>query len=60
MSRFEADVLAQNQGMLEVFSRSGLPMKRRREGNVVHVTLSWESDSGPLNEISTNCAHAQG
>ena len=45
VSRFEADVLAQNQGMLEVFSKSGLPMKRRREGNVVHVTLSLESDS---------------
>ena len=61
VSRFEADVLAQNQGMLEVFSRSGLPMKRRREGNVVHVTLSLEIlIPGPLNEISTNCAHAQG
>ena len=39
-------------------------MKRRREGNVVHVTLSlelfWNLIPGPLNEISTNCAHAQG
>jgi RimJ/RimL family protein N-acetyltransferase len=39
---FEADVLAQNQAMLRVFRRSGLPMKKRVEGNVVHVTLSLE------------------
>jgi RimJ/RimL family protein N-acetyltransferase len=36
----EADVLAQNQAMLAVFRGSGLAMKLRREGNVVHVTLS--------------------
>jgi hypothetical protein len=33
-------VLAENQLMLAVFRRSGLPMKQRREGNVLHVTLS--------------------
>jgi RimJ/RimL family protein N-acetyltransferase len=37
--RFEAEVLADNRGMLAVFERSGLPMKRRREGGVVHVAL---------------------
>ena len=40
LSRFEADVLAENQAMLNVFRRSGLPIMQRREGNVVHVTLS--------------------
>ncbi len=39
--RFEADVLAQNQAMLAVFHGSGLPMKKRREGSVVHVVLSF-------------------
>jgi RimJ/RimL family protein N-acetyltransferase len=42
---FEADVLAQNQAMLAVFKRSGLSMKQRREGNVVHVTLSLGADA---------------
>lgn len=37
---FEADVLAQNSAMLSVFARSGLPMKKRRDGGVIHVELS--------------------
>ena len=41
---FEADVLAQNQTMLAVFCRSGLPMKKRAEGNVIHVRLSLALD----------------
>ena len=36
----EAEVLAENKSMLAVFARSGLPMQQRREGGVVHVTLS--------------------
>jgi len=40
--QFEADVLVQNRAMLEVFARSGLPMKRERRDGVVHVTLSLE------------------
>lgn len=39
---FEADVLAGNKSMLGVFARSGLPMQQRRDGSVVHVTLSLE------------------
>jgi GNAT superfamily N-acetyltransferase len=39
---FEADVLAGNQAMLAVFVRSGLAMRRRRDGGVVHITLSLE------------------
>jgi RimJ/RimL family protein N-acetyltransferase len=46
VQRFEADVLAENQAMLAVFRRSGLPMLVRREGNVMHVTLSL-SDQAP-------------
>ena len=37
---FEAEVLSGNASMLRVFARSGLPMKQRREGDVVHVELS--------------------
>ena len=40
---FEADVLAANKSMLGVFARSGLPMRQRRDGSVVHVTLSLEA-----------------
>ena len=41
--RFGADVLAENQPMLAVFRRSGLPMKTRRDGSAFHVTLSLQA-----------------
>jgi RimJ/RimL family protein N-acetyltransferase len=40
LSRFVAEVLPENSGMLTVFSRSGLPMKTEHGGDAVHVTLS--------------------
>jgi RimJ/RimL family protein N-acetyltransferase len=40
LSRLEADVLGENQAMLNVFRRSGLPLAQHREGSVVHVTLT--------------------
>ena len=40
VSQFEAYVLAENQPMLSVFRRSGLPMQQRSEGNAIHVALS--------------------
>jgi RimJ/RimL family protein N-acetyltransferase len=42
VSRFEADVLADNHPMLVVFRRSGLPMRQRREGSVIHITLELQ------------------
>jgi ribosomal protein S18 acetylase RimI-like enzyme len=47
LSAFEADVLAYNAPMLAVFERSGLPISRRREGNIIHVTLSLRPEQGP-------------
>jgi RimJ/RimL family protein N-acetyltransferase len=44
VSRLEADVLADNHPMLMVFRRSGLPMKQRREGSVIHVILELRPD----------------
>jgi RimJ/RimL family protein N-acetyltransferase len=40
ISRFEAEVLAENKAMLTVFERSGLPMKKAYEGGSLHVTLA--------------------
>lgn len=40
LSQFEAEVLAENTPMLDVFRRSGLAMTQEREGNVIHLTLS--------------------
>lgn len=42
VAQFEAEVLAENQPMLAVFKRSGLPMRQRRDGSVLHVTLSLD------------------
>lgn len=47
LSAFEADVLAFNEPMLAVLQHSGLPICRRREGNVIHVTLFLRSTRGP-------------
>ena len=40
ITRFEAEVLAENRPMLSVFARSGLGIERRREGGVVHVAIA--------------------
>ena len=50
ISIFEADVLAQNQAMLAVFRKSGLPLKKRADGSIVHVKLSLAPDqqSSPM------------
>ena len=37
---FEADVLSENPSMLRVFERTGLPMRKRSEGGVVHLELT--------------------
>jgi GNAT superfamily N-acetyltransferase len=37
---FEADVLADNKAMLTVFARTGWPMTKTREGDVIHVKLA--------------------
>jgi RimJ/RimL family protein N-acetyltransferase len=39
IDRLEADVLSGNGPMLAVFTRSGLPIRKRLEGGVVHVEL---------------------
>jgi GNAT superfamily N-acetyltransferase len=40
ISRFEADVLAENTPMLKVLRHSGLPMTESEQDGVVHVTLT--------------------
>jgi GNAT superfamily N-acetyltransferase len=45
LSHLEAEVLGENQAMLNVFRRSGLPLEQRREGSVVHVTLALRDPS---------------
>jgi RimJ/RimL family protein N-acetyltransferase len=40
LNRLIAEVLASNGAMLKVFERSGLQTSRRREGPVIHVTLT--------------------
>jgi len=45
VSQFEADVLADNAPMLQVFQRSGLPMTETLSGGIVHLTLSLDDES---------------
>jgi RimJ/RimL family protein N-acetyltransferase len=53
VSRFEADVLAENIAMLAVFVRSGLPMKKSLEEGAVHVTLSLTVDAPSTMSLAT-------
>jgi RimJ/RimL family protein N-acetyltransferase len=41
VNRLIAEVLASNGAMLRVFEKSGLQMNTRREGPVIHVTLTY-------------------
>jgi GNAT superfamily N-acetyltransferase len=45
ITALEAEVLSGNKSMLTVFERSGLPMRKRLGGGIVHVTLSLQSRS---------------
>jgi RimJ/RimL family protein N-acetyltransferase len=45
VQRFAADVLAGNEPMLKVFQRSGLPLTRHVEDDVVHLEMSL---AGPV------------
>ena len=40
LARFWAEVLSENGSMLRVFSRSGLSMRQRREGGIIHIELT--------------------
>ena len=40
ITTFEAEVLPENEKMLRVFARSGLPQTSRPDGNVLHVSLA--------------------
>lgn len=46
VSQFMAEVLAQNHAMVKVFARSGLPMQKTYEDDLVHVTLALTGDAG--------------
>ena len=39
LTAFIAEVMPDNSAMLRVLERSGLPLRRERDGDVVHVTL---------------------
>lgn len=41
----EAEVLSENPSMLRVFERSGLPLRKRSEGGIVHLELTLAAES---------------
>ena len=43
--KFEADVLAENSGMLKIFHRSGMNIQTTTEASVVHVIMSPKDES---------------
>ena len=46
ISRFEADVLADNAPMLKVFRRSGLPVQETQANHVVHLAMPLDDQEG--------------
>ena len=47
-THFEADVLSQNGPMLAVFKRCGFPMRQRRDGGVIHLTLELAANDSAV------------
>ena len=47
-THFEADVLSQNSAMLAVFKRCGFPVRQRRDGGVVHLTLELAANDSAV------------
>ena len=45
ITRFEAEVLPSNEGMLQLFDRSGLSVSKKTTGGTVHVTLELKDVS---------------
>jgi RimJ/RimL family protein N-acetyltransferase len=45
IAQFEADVLPANEGMLRLFSRSGLPIRRTVTPDAVHLTMDLAASS---------------
>ncbi|GJE72701.1 Acetyltransferase Pat [Methylorubrum podarium] len=39
LTELAAEVLSENTRMLKIFSRCGLPLKRKREAGAIHVVL---------------------
>jgi RimJ/RimL family protein N-acetyltransferase len=52
ISRFEADVLTENEPMLRVFRRSGLPVEESEEDGAIHLTLALGDSEAPLEASS--------
>ena len=46
IAQFEADVLPANEGMLRLFSRSGLPVSRTVTPDAVHLTIDLAASRG--------------
>jgi GNAT superfamily N-acetyltransferase len=44
IAQFEAEVLPSNEGMLRLFSRSGLPVAQARTRDSVHVTIELNAE----------------
>ena len=45
ITQFEANVLPSNDSMFKVFTRSGIPMKRKRTRDYVHVLMELTGDA---------------
>jgi len=47
--RFEAEVLPSNEGMLRLFTRSGLPVARTTSRDSIHVTIDLNAPDAAVN-----------
>jgi RimJ/RimL family protein N-acetyltransferase len=45
ITKFEAEVLPSNEGMLKIFDRSGLPVARISAGDTIHITIDLKAAS---------------
>ena len=48
ITQFEAEVLPSNEGMLKLFTRSGLPLARATSRDSIHVTVELNAAEAPV------------
>jgi GNAT superfamily N-acetyltransferase len=60
ITQFEAEVLPSNEGMLRLFTRSGLPVARTTSRDSIHVTIELNAADAPMDSGQAESPHDPG
>jgi GNAT superfamily N-acetyltransferase len=60
ITQFEAEVLPSSEGMLRLFTRSGLPVARTTSRDSIHVTIELNAADAPMDSGQAESPHDPG